>query len=284
MSEFPSIALPIDQYTRFSRGVFRFRHVHVCFCALIGDVFSLFEELQQMGLISAITLSDHLIFLEFEEEQSLGVNSLLSNHGYVFCFDVESSDITSMFVKTTCWRLPLVHMGLHFALLNVPGFCRSPCIVFDISSNGDALLAAIPDRTSPPWKIKKSELTQFAFLENRTFQFDADDLTKVINLHYKGITIVKVSLNFLYVCEQHSHACLSELQAIFAFQRSECYFSYFTDFTAKFMRKLQVKEATCSPFDDVKSFATGSDSCSIPQIASGGDISEENKLSHELSP
>jgi hypothetical protein len=189
-----------------------------------------------------------------------------------------------MLVKMTCWRLPVVHKGLHFALLNVPGFCRSPCIVFDISSNGDALLAAIPDRTSPTRKIKKRELQKIAFLENRSFRFDVDDLTNVANLHFKGITFLKVSFNFLYICEQHSSACLSELQAIFAFQRSECDFSYFAEFAAKFMRILQVKAATCRPFDDVKSLATESGSCANPQIASGCDINEEIKLSHELSP
>jgi hypothetical protein len=227
----------------------------------------MFATLMEMPVISAFTFSDRLIFLEFLQDHSEGLKFLIEKQNFVSCFDIESGDIKNFFVKRTLWRLPNSFMGLHFALLNLPGFSRSPCVVFDISTEGEAILGAFADRTSQTKTTKWKDRKKFSFLENPGYQFDATDLSNVLNLEYKGVTILKTNINFLFVYEQHAPACLCDFKSIFHFERGEQSFSFVADFSAKFILKLQAIEAACSSVDDVQHLSTSSAVCPISSIA-----------------
>jgi hypothetical protein len=81
-------------------------------------------------------------------------------------------------------------MGSHVASLNLPGFCRSPCLVLDVTSDGEAIVAAVADRMTGTKAAGRKHLKQLVFLDHPAYQFDMQDMLKVLNYEYKGVTIL----------------------------------------------------------------------------------------------
>jgi hypothetical protein len=137
------------------------------------------------------------------------------------------------------WKFPVTYMGCHFALVNLPGFCRSPCIVLDVSSSGDAFVAAIPDRLEGTYTACRKHPKQLSFLEDPEYQFDLKDMQKVLNYEFKGVMILKISLNFLYVYEPINEASLNKFVKVFLFKRGEESFSFKVDFIKKHLNLIR---------------------------------------------
>jgi hypothetical protein len=150
-----------------------------------------------------------------------------------FRLDIISTDVQMFLVQTMVWKIPVTFMGSHFALLNLPGFCRSPCLVLDVSSTGDAIVAAIPDRMEGTYAACRKHPKKLSFLEDPKYQFELEDMRKVLNYEFKGVMILKISLNFLFVYEPIDEACLKKFAKLFHFKRGEESFSFKEDFIKK---------------------------------------------------
>jgi hypothetical protein len=133
-------------------------------------------------------------------------------------------------------------------------------------------------------KTKKKDLIRFSFLENPAYQFDIADMSNVINLQFHGATFLKTSVDFHYVYEQHAHACLCDLKALFAFQLTEEQFSFVSDFDTKFKLKLQQKDSSNHPADGGVICAAEFTETPISDVAGRSPIIEGIKLAQEMSP
>jgi hypothetical protein len=74
--------------------------------------------------------------------------------------------------------------------------------------------------------VGRKHLKQLAFLDDTEYQYNTEDMLKVLNFEYNRVMILKVSLNFLYVYEEVDAACLMDFAKVFNFKRDEDSFSF----------------------------------------------------------
>jgi hypothetical protein len=142
------------------------------------------EVCRDVAIFSALSFSPDLVFIECDPHDIQTLIEVLIKQNIKIYPDIQSIDLEKLFDKLSIWKFPVCYMGSNFGLLNLPGFCRSPCVILHVTPDGEAIVAAIANRIESSKPAGRKHLKQLAFLDNPEYQFNREDILKVIKFEF----------------------------------------------------------------------------------------------------